>query len=104
MDALLKKIRDLEEQAGTQRQVIDAVKAGVPWMDVKAEETLCLADDFKDQVVRYTTTATPESKLRQIHECKCCMYLTYLAEGWDFYSDMSQSSHSPNRSFNGSPT
>ena len=28
-----------------------------------------LADELKDKVVRYTTTATPESKVRQIYYC-----------------------------------
>ena len=40
VDALLKDIRDLEEQAGYQRQAIGAIKAGVSWMDAKAAETL----------------------------------------------------------------
>ena len=73
VDALLKKIRDLEEQAGTQRQVIGAIKAGLLWMDAKAAETRHLADYLKHQAVRYTTTATPESKMQQIYDCKCCI-------------------------------
>ena len=52
-------------------------------MDAKAEETLRLADDLEDQVVKYTTNATPESKVQQIYDCKCCIYLIHLAGGWD---------------------
>ena len=64
IEALLKNIRDLEDQAGTERQVIATVKACVAWMDTKAEQSLCLADELKDKVTMYT--ATPESKVRQI--------------------------------------
>ena len=52
VDVLLKRIRDFEEQAGTECQVLATVKACVTWMDAKAEQSLRLADELKDKVAR----------------------------------------------------
>ena len=65
IDALLARIRVLEDQCRTERQVLATVSACVTWMENKAENTLRLADELKEKVAA-RVTARPETRVRQI--------------------------------------
>ena len=75
VQALLTRIRSLEDQARTQRQVVATTKACVEWLESKTESTLRMADEVKVQVLRFTA---PETQVRHIFECSLDRFIKRL--------------------------
>ena len=61
---MLDRIRTLEDQATTQRNVVATAKACIQWLEAKTDSTLRMSSEVEVQVLRFTRT--PETQVRHI--------------------------------------